>query len=78
MDNLTATKKLFHAIVVIGMAASLGCSSGTTAADASTDGPESDGTVADAGKDTSADVMADVNHMDASDAGDGFSGWMGC
>jgi hypothetical protein len=70
MDNLTATKKLFHAIVVIGMAASLGCSSGTTSTmDASADGPESDGTVADAGKDTS---TADVNHMDA------FSGWLGC
>jgi hypothetical protein len=77
MDNLTATKKLFHAIVVIGMATSLGCSSGTTSdMDAAADGPESDGnTVADAGKDTN---TADVNHMDAAEEGDGFSGWMGC
>jgi hypothetical protein len=71
MDNLTATKRLFHAIVVIGMTTSLGCSSGTTSTmDASSDGTAaSDGNnVADAGK----DVMADVGQ------GDGFSGWMGC
>ncbi len=74
MDNLTATKKLFHAIVVIGMATSLGaCSSGTTSTmDASADGPAADGNAGmDAGKD-----VAQSN--DAAEEGDGFSGWMGC
>ena len=84
MDSLTATKKLFHAIVVMGMAASLSaCSSDTNPQpgnDAATGNDATTSNDAATSKDSSTpkDVaVADV--APPTDAGgDGFVGWLGC
>jgi hypothetical protein len=68
------TKKLFHAIVVMGMTAAASCSSGTTEPpqDASTG---ADGSKDSGGKDA---LFGDTGSTDASSGGDGFTGWLGC
>ncbi len=75
MDTLTATKKLFHAIVVIGMATSassmVGCSSdnspGSDAAAANDSSSSKDSAVTDSSKPP----------VDAGGS-DGFPAWVGC
>jgi hypothetical protein len=72
------TQKLFNAIVLLGMATVLGCSSDTTSSlDASSDGSEmADNATHDA---KSNDAMP--NNDAGSDAGndaDAFTGWLGC
>jgi hypothetical protein len=75
MDHLSATKRLFHAIVVIGMATTLGCSSDSTSiTDASTDATaDATGMDSASDKDSTADAKADAGSGDSSD---GFGGWL--
>ena len=72
---MTTTKKLFHAIVVIGMAAGAACSSGTTEPpqDASTG---SDANKGDANNTKDVAVADTGGNPDAS--GDGMPAWLGC
>jgi hypothetical protein len=78
MERLRATQKLFNAIVVMGMATALGCSSGNTpTVDASTDGNDA---VDTGGQDAKNDVVADTGgpQNDGGSDADAFSGWLGC
>ena len=72
MDSLTATKRLFHAIVVIGMAASLGCSSDNAPGDDA-------GNDSSTAKDSSTKDVAVADVAQPVDAGgDAFPAWLGC
>ncbi len=68
---MTATKKLFHAIVVIGMAtAGSACSSGTT------NPPQDASTGSDANNNKDVAVADTGGGTDA--GGDGMPAWLGC
>jgi len=72
--DLSKTQKLFHAVVVLGMAATLGaCSSSNEPSDGGSDSGQ---------QANDANTVKDVATADVStpvDAGgDGFSGWLGC
>jgi hypothetical protein len=76
MERLTPTQKLFNAIVVVGVASALGCSSGgSPGSDASTDGNEvADNNVQDV---KSNDVMMESGPgKDAGSDADAFNGWL--
>ncbi len=77
---MTTTKKLFHAIVVIGMAtAGAACSSSTVPADASTGNDGSSANDASNTKDVSAKDVATNDTGTTTDAGgDGMPAWLGC
>jgi len=73
----TATKKLFHAIVVIGMATAACSSDSPAPVDASSDdamGKDS-GSIADASKDV---TTSPDTGMSPDAGGDAFVGWLGC
>lgn len=74
--DATATKKLFHAIVVIGMATAAACSNGSNPpVDAST-GNDANNNSNDSGGTKDVAVADTGGGTDASS--DGFTGWLGC
>ncbi len=78
MNSLTKTQKLFHAVVVLGMAATLGCSSDNAPGnDAATN--EDTSTAQDSGtvKDSSTkDVLADTAPPKHDGPATVFVGWL--
>jgi hypothetical protein len=71
---MSRSSKLFHAIVVVGMAATLGCSSDNTPV---TDAGNDSATVKDSG--TTKDVaVADSSPTDGGNTDDAFPAWLGC
>ncbi len=72
MEVASVTKKLFHAIVVLGMTSSLGCSNAAPPA------PDPDAaSSSDSGGNMDSAAVADASGgKDA--GGDAFTGWLGC
>lgn len=71
MDSLTATKRLFHAIVVMGMAASVGACSGDIA-------PGNDAATGNDTGSTKDSAVADSSKPPVDAGGDAFQAWIGC
>ncbi len=79
--DLNATKKLFHAVVVIGMAATASCSSGSTTdpQDAASNDSSSSKDSSSSNDSGSTKDVAVADTGGGTDAGgDGFTGWLGC